>query len=57
MEKLLTYLAIIYVVMSQLCAIYFWYLWAKDPDNGFLSTIFIGPIVAEFKGLLWPFFI
>jgi len=46
---------ILYLIISQFMTIYFWWDWAQD--NGFWSTIVIGPIVAEFKGLLWIFFI
>lgn len=48
-------LLIIYLIISQVMTLYFWYLWAQD--HGFWSTIFFGPIVGEFKGLLFPFFI
>jgi len=45
----------IYLIISQFMALYFWWDWAQD--NGFWSTLIIGPVVAEFKGLLWMFFI
>jgi hypothetical protein len=45
----------IYLITAHIFTFYFWYIWAKD--HGFLSTLFIGPIVAEIKGLLFPFFI
>lgn len=45
----------IYLFISQIFTLYFWFLWAKT--HGFLSTVFIGPIVAEIKGLLFPFFL
>lgn len=45
----------VYLIISQFLAVYFWYLWSKEHD--FLSTVFIGPIVAEFKALLFPFFL
>lgn len=44
-----------YVIIAHICMLYFWYLWSQN--HGFLSTVFIGPIVAEIKGLLFPFFI
>lgn len=44
-----------YLIISQFMTLYFWWKWAQD--NGFWSTILIGPIVGEFKGLLWIFFI
>lgn len=45
----------IYLFISQIMACYFWWQWAQD--HSFLSSAFIGPIVGEFKGLLWIFFI
>jgi hypothetical protein len=48
-------LVAIYFIISQFMALYFWYLWAQI--HGFVSTLIIGPIVGEIKGLLWPFFI
>ena len=44
-----------YFLVSQIFAAYYWYVFAQD--HGFLSTLFIGPIVGEIKGLLFPFFI
>tara|TARA_R100001460_G_scaffold52351_2_gene91181 strand:+ start:1713 stop:1892 length:180 start_codon:yes stop_codon:yes gene_type:complete len=46
---------VLYFTASQICALYFWYVFAQDHE--FIATLFIGPFVAEFKGLLWPFFI
>ena len=48
-------LLMIYFLVSQFIAVYFWYLIAQE--HGFLYTIFIGPFEAELKGLLWPIFI
>jgi len=48
-------LLMIYFLVSQILAVYFWYLIAKEHD--FLYTIFVGPFEAELKGLLWPIFI
>jgi hypothetical protein len=45
----------IYLTISQIMALYFWWLWAQD--HNFLSSVFIGPIIGEIKGLLWIFFI
>ena len=54
MDKAGITLLYIYLIISQVMTLYFWYLWAQD--HGFWSTIFFGPIVGEFKGLLFPFF-
>jgi len=45
----------IYLIISQIMTLYFWWLWAQD--HGFWSSILIGPIVGELKGLLWIFFV
>ena len=58
MEKQLSFLAAImyiYIIVAQIFMAYFWYQWSQY--HGFLSTVFIGPIVVEIKGLLFPFFI
>lgn len=58
MDKLgsVIYLVLLnYFLVSQIFAAYYWYVFAQD--HGFLSTLFIGPIVGEIKGLLFPFFI
>lgn len=45
----------IYLLISQIFALYFWWEWSQD--HNFFSSLFIGPIVGEIKGLLWIFFI
>lgn len=45
----------IYLIISQFMAIYYWWDWAQN--SSLVSTIFIGPIVAELKGFFWIFFI
>lgn len=45
----------LYLIISQIMTLYFWWQWAQD--HGFWSSILIGPLVGEFKGLLWVFFI
>jgi hypothetical protein len=54
MQSILYILAWLYFIISQIMTIVFWYEWAQN--HGLMNTIFIGPFVAEFKGLLWPFF-
>lgn len=44
----------IYMFIAHIFTIYFWFLWAQT--HSFMSTLFIGPFVSEFKGLLFPFF-
>jgi len=44
-----------YVFVAQFFAIYFWFIYAQN--HGFISTLFIGSILGEIKGLLFPFFI
>jgi hypothetical protein len=48
-------LGVIYLIISQFMTLYYWWEWAQD--HSFLSSIFIGPLVGEFKGLLWIFFV
>ena len=52
---ILTFIGVIYLIISQIMACYFWWLWAQD--HGFLNSLLIGPLVGEIKGLLWIFFI
>lgn len=47
--------AVLYIISAEFFAVYFWWLMAKE--DSFLTTILIDPFIAEFKGLLWPFFI
>lgn len=51
----LTAVLYIYFIAAHIFMLYFWYLWSQT--HGFLSTLIIGPIVSEIKGLLFPFFI
>ena len=53
--KILLVIGYIYLVISQIMTLYFWWLWAQD--HGFWNSILLGPFVGEFKGLLWIFFI
>jgi hypothetical protein len=53
--SILVILGWIYVAISQIMACYFWWLYAKQ--NGFWSSVLIGPIISEIKGFLWVFFI
>ena len=52
---MLYYLTMLYIMIGQLFALYFWHDYAQS--RGFLASLFIGPFVGEFKGLLFPFFI
>ena len=55
MEKILTWIAIIYSVLISIFTCYFWWLYAHN--HGFLMSLFIGPIISTIKGIFWPFFI
>lgn len=48
-------IGVIYLIISQIMTLYFWWLWAQD--HGFWSSLLIGPIVGELKGIFWIFFI
>lgn len=56
MQKLGGILLAIYFIISQIMSLVFFGQICGDWDN-ILGIIFAGPIVAEFKGLLWIFFI
>lgn len=44
----------VYLFVAHIFTFYFWYQWAQT--HGFLSSLIIGPFVAEIQGLLFPFF-
>lgn len=48
-------LGYVYLIISQIMSLYFWWQWAQN--HGFWSSLLIGPIVALFKGFLWILFI
>lgn len=45
----------LYILSTQIMAIYFWWRYLKE-DN-FVVAMFIDPFLAELKGIVWPFFI
>lgn len=45
----------LYGISTQIMAIYFW--WKMMKEDNFFMGIVVDPIIAEFKGILWPFFI
>ncbi len=45
----------LYGLSTQIMAVYFW--WKLMKEDSFIVGIFIDPFIAEFKGILWPFFI
>jgi hypothetical protein len=53
--NVLSVIGYIYLIISQIMTIYFW--WQYAHEHGFWGSIFIAPFVAEFKGILWVFFI
>lgn len=53
--KIFDILLVIYIVSTQIMGIYFW--WKMMKKDSFITAILIDPIIAEFKGFLWPFFI
>ena len=54
-SNILIFIVYIYMIISQISALYFWWQFAQH--NSFWSSLLLGPFVAEFKGLLWIFFI
>lgn len=58
MEKQLNIVSVLiylYLIAAHVCMLWFWYQWSQT--HGFFSTLIIGPIISEIKGLLFPFFI
>jgi len=53
--NIISLISIIYFIISQTLVLYFLYLWSNE--HSFISTITFGVIVAEIKGLFFPFFI
>lgn len=45
----------LYGISTQIMAVYFW--WKMMKEDNFFMGIVVDPIIAEFKGILWPFFI
>lgn len=56
MRHLLSVVFVLYMISTQPFALYFWWQFAKRVDD-FVSALFIGAFVGEFKGLFWPLFI
>ena len=54
-NNILSILLFIYLIISQIATVYFLFLYIKS--HSFFESLLFGPFVAEFKGLLWPFFI
>jgi len=48
-------ISVIYLIMSQIMALYFLYLWSNN--YSFLNTITLGVLISEIKGIFFPFFI
>ena len=56
MDSVGGFLVGIYLLISQIMSIIFFVDVCKEWDS-LLGIIFLGPLVAEFKGILWIFFI
>lgn len=54
-ENILGLLFGIYMAISQIMAVYFW--WQYSREDSFLATITIDVLLAELKGILWVFFV
>ena len=46
-------LFMLYIMIGQVCAMYFWYLYAQS--HGFLASLVIGPIVVNLRGYYFHF--
>jgi hypothetical protein len=54
-KYLVVLLIYVYILVAQIFTLYFWYEYSQD--HNFIETLFIGPIIGEIKGLLFPFFL
>ncbi len=54
-DNILSFIIIVYFLASQVMAVRFWIEWFAD--HTLINSIFLGTLVAEFKGLLWVLFI
>ena len=55
-DGILQYLIIGYLIVSHIFTLVFYFGEIKDSDS-FVYMLFVAPIVAEIKGLLFPFFL
>lgn len=54
-KGVLSTLFVMYCISTQIMAFYFW--WNLMKADSFVKAFFVDPFIAEFKGILWPFFI
>lgn len=55
LSDILGAMLLLYAVSTQAMTVYFW--WCYSKEDSFLMTILVDPLLAELKGLLWPFFL
>ena len=53
--QILNFLLGAYIISTQIMSVYFW--WKMMKVDSFWVGILIDPFIAEFKGILWPFFV
>lgn len=56
-NQILIWIAVIYLIVSQIFAIIFAIDYIKDDDTSIVEAFLFSGIVGEFKGLFWIFFI
>lgn len=56
MRNIMTVLVVIYIILSQVFSVIFFIDYVKETES-ILKIVFLGPIIAELKGILWIFFI
>lgn len=56
MRNIMTVLVVIYIILSQVFGVIFFIDYVKETESIF-KIIFLGPIIAELKGIFWIFFI
>ena len=54
MDKILMGILIIYGISVGIFGIYYNWLYANE--NGFISWLFFGEVIASLKALVWPLF-
>lgn len=55
LKYILIVIAMIYVFVAQIMAGVFFIEYCQQ--NSIIRSLFLGPIISEFKGLLWPIYL
>jgi len=55
-STILVWIAVIYLIVSQIYAVIFMIDYIKDDDTSTFEAVVFSGFVGEFKGLLWIFY-